>query len=50
LPDYESVELTVHNAGPLGKMAPETKQLLADFFASLNEELYEYVGQDFGWT
>lgn len=49
LPDYEPVELPVRNAGPPGQMDAETRQLLADFFAPLNQELYEYIGQDFAW-
>jgi len=39
----------VKNAGPPGKMEDSTKQRLNDFFRPLNEELYDFVGQDFGW-
>jgi len=49
LPDYEPVALPVRNAGPRGEMTPETRQMLAEFFAPLNEQLYEFVGRDFGW-
>lgn len=50
LPEYEPVEMAVRNAGPAGRMDPETRQMLVEFFAPLNQELYDYVGCDFGWT
>ncbi len=49
LPAYDPVALPVRNAGPRGVMPEETRHKLANFFAPLNEELYEFVGCDFGW-
>lgn len=49
LPDYEPVPMPVKNAGPPGTMSEETREILRDFFRPLNQDLYEYLGQDFGW-
>ena len=49
LPEYDPVELPVRNASPSGKMPQETRQMLVEFFDPLNRELYEYIGEDFGW-
>jgi hypothetical protein len=49
LPAYDPVELPVRNAGPPGKMKPETRELLQEFFAPLNRELFDFLGEDFGW-
>jgi hypothetical protein len=50
LPEYEPVPLRVRNAGPPGEMDPETRKRLADFFEPLNRELFDYIGEDFGWN
>jgi hypothetical protein len=49
LPAYDPVELPVRNAGPPGKMKPETRALLQEFFDPLNRELFDFLGEDFGW-
>jgi hypothetical protein len=49
LPDYEPIPMPVKNAGPPGTMSEETREILRDFFRPLNQELYEYLGRDFGW-
>ncbi|MEX2553409.1 MAG: sulfotransferase domain-containing protein [Actinomycetota bacterium] len=49
LPPCEPVELPVRNAGVPGTMDPEARQMLSDFFAPLNRELFEFLGEDFGW-
>ena len=49
LPDYEPVAIPVGNAGPKGKMSEETRESLRRFFAPLNSQLYDYIGEDYGW-
>jgi len=49
LPPYEPVELPVRNAGVPGTMDPEARQMLSDFFDPLNQKLFEFLGEDFGW-
>lgn len=49
LPDYEPVLLSNRNPAPPGEMDPETRQLLAEFFAPLNRELFDFLGQEFPW-
>lgn len=50
LPEYDPVDLPVRNAGVAGDMDPEARQMLHDFFASLNQELFAFLGEDFGWS
>ena len=50
LPPYEPVAMAVRNAGPAGTMSEETRQVLAEFFAPLNEKLFSYLGVDLGWN
>ncbi len=49
LPRYEPLKTPVKNAGPKAKMDEETRELLREFFKPYNQQLYEYIGQDFGW-
>ena len=49
LPDYEPVLLNNRNPGPRGEMDPETRRLLAEFFAPLNRKLFDFIGQEFLW-
>ena len=49
LPPYEPKVTKVRNAGPRMTMDPETRARLAAFFEPLNQKLYEFIGQDFGW-
>lgn len=37
------------NPGAYDKMPPKTRQFLTDYFKSANEELYDFLGRDFGW-
>ena len=49
LPEFEPQPLQLRNASPSGQMGPDTRAALAEFFAPLNQQLYEYIGRDFGW-
>ncbi len=49
LPDYKPVDMPVGNAGPEGKMDAATRAKLSAFFAPLNQQLYDYIGEDYGW-
>jgi len=49
LPEYEPVVMPVRNAGPAGTMSESTQEALREFFRPLNQELYEFLGRDFGW-
>lgn len=50
LPEYEPVELAVRNAGVAGDMDSEARRMLHEFFAPLNRELFDFLGEDFGWS
>jgi Sulfotransferase domain len=49
LPEYEPVPMPVKNAGPPGTMLDSTRETLREFFRPLNQELYQFLGRDFGW-
>jgi len=49
LPEYEPVRMPVKNAGPPGTMSESTREALRDFFRPLNQEIYQFLGRDFGW-
>lgn len=49
LPPYEPVVLPVRNSAPPEKMEDTTRDRLSKFFAPHNQELYRFVGRDFGW-
>jgi len=49
LPEYEPVPPPVGNAGPPGAMSDDTRAALSTFFAPLNQQLYEFIGEDYGW-
>lgn len=49
LPDYNPIEMPLKNAGAKSQMTEPTRQLLQDFFAPLNRELYDYIGKDMNW-
>jgi hypothetical protein len=49
LPPYEPQIPRTINSSPSGKMDPKTRELLSDFFAPYNEELYNFLGKDLGW-
>ncbi|RMH62092.1 MAG: hypothetical protein D6677_10590 [Calditrichaeota bacterium] len=50
LPEYEPVMTPVKNSGPKMDLDQETREILVDFFKSHNEQLYTFLGQDFGWS
>lgn len=49
LPPYEPVETPVKNPTPKEEMSPETRKALREHFEPLNRQLYDYLGEDFGW-
>jgi Sulfotransferase domain len=49
LPPEPTQEFKSFNAGSYAPMSPATRQRLVEFFAPYNQELYEYLGMDFGW-
>lgn len=49
LPDYEPVEIKETNPSPPMDIDDTIRDELAAFFKPLNEELYDFVGQDFNW-
>ncbi|MFG6107721.1 sulfotransferase domain-containing protein [Leptothoe sp. EHU-05/26/07-4] len=49
LPDYELIISTRKNSAPPDQMTESAKQLLSEFFKPINQELYTFIGQDFGW-
>lgn len=49
LPDYEPVEIKETNPSPPADIDDSIKEELAEFFAPLNQELYELIGEDYNW-
>jgi hypothetical protein len=50
LPDHELRSYERFNAGAEAEqIAPETRRSLVDHFRGYNEELYRFLGRDFGW-
>lgn len=50
LPDYDPLEMPVGNAGPEGVLDDKTRNKLCEFFAPLNQQLYDFIGEDYGWN
>jgi len=50
LPEYEPLETPVKNAGPKTPVDPATREELVEFFRPRNQELYDFIGEDFGWS
>lgn len=50
VPPLSLREYDVFNPRSYNEMSPETRQFLVDSFAEPNEQLYELVGFDFGWS
>ena len=50
LPDYDPVEMPVHNASSSEGMDAQTREKLSKFFAPLNKQLYDFIGEDYGWN
>jgi hypothetical protein len=49
IPDWQLKDNRSHNAGKYQEMDPKTRQELNAYFKPYNQQLYDYVGQDFGW-
>jgi hypothetical protein len=49
LPDWELKGFQIYNYGSYGSMDPEIEKRLRSYFHPLNQELYDYLGVDFGW-
>ena len=49
LPDYDPVIAPARHPGPREQMSETAKTTLKKFFEPLNQELYEFLGQDFAW-
>lgn len=49
LPQWRLEDKKSHNAGKYAKMDPKIRQDLAEYFKPYNQQLYDYVGHDFGW-
>ena len=49
LPEWHLEDKKSHNAGKYAKMDAKTRQDLAEYFKPYNQQLYEYIGHDFGW-
>jgi hypothetical protein len=50
LPSFDPLQTDERNAGPPSALSDATRELLQDFFEPLNEQLYEFLQQDFGWS
>jgi len=50
IPHMERPPKEEYNVGQYpAQMAPETRARLAEFFRPYNQQLYEFLGRDFGW-
>ncbi|MEH1918615.1 sulfotransferase domain-containing protein [Nostoc sp.] len=49
LPESKPKNYLKYNCGCYPEMAPTTRKYLNDYFKPYNEELYEYLGKNFGW-
>jgi len=50
LPDCDNTDFIIHNRGGYAdSMKPETREFLANYFQPYNQQLYDYLGVDFGW-
>jgi hypothetical protein len=47
---YDFPKLAPFNAGAYSDMNPETRKRLEDFFQPHNEQLSEYLGDEYSWT
>jgi len=50
LPDYTPIEIKETNPSPPMDLDDSIRDELSAFFAPMNQELYEFIGQDFNWT
>jgi N-formylglutamate amidohydrolase len=49
LPDWKLDNYEIFNYGRYALMDPKTEKRLREYFNPYNQELYEYLGFDFGW-
>ena len=49
LPLFDLPRYRVSNRGKYDPMNDSTRQQLVDYFAPYNQQLYQYLGRDFGW-
>lgn len=49
LPEYEPLEIKEKNPSPPLEVDDEIRAELVEFFKPYNEQLYDYLGVDFGW-
>jgi hypothetical protein len=49
LPPWRPTTYKVHNPGDYDDMRPETRARLSAYFAPHNRQLFELLGEDFGW-
>jgi len=50
LPDYDPVEINEFNPSPPMDVDDDILEELRAFFQPFNQELYEFLGRDFGWS
>lgn len=49
LPDWEPDHYEFHNKGRYGGIVPATAEMLKAHFRPYNQQLYGFLGRDFGW-
>jgi hypothetical protein len=49
VPEFKLPQYPTYNALRSGKISPETRARLVDYFRPHNERLYALVGRDFAW-
>lgn len=50
LPELPPKDYPYHNRGDYAKMPPELRLRLQDYFRPYNQQLYELLNRDFGWS
>ena len=50
LPNYVPLDVPVKNAGPISRMNPDTRKLLSAYFAPINRQFYDIIGEDMNWS
>ena len=49
LPDYQPLDMPIGNETQKVNQDDATLEKLSDFFAPLNQQLYDFIGEDYGW-
>jgi len=49
LPEYIPLDMPIGNETQKVKLDNVTREKLSDFFAPLNQQLYEFIGEDYAW-